>query len=105
MFSWGVAADGRLGLSKKFNSAKNAGEKGVKVVMTPKAVVSLLGIRIVDIQCGAAHTIAREAIDFAENTSFKQLTFCAEGVWKRSELGSKALQKNMFAPKALAKQN
>lgn len=62
-----MVADGRLGLSKKFNSSRDAAGKGVKVVMTPKAVVSLLGIRIIDIQCGAAHTIAREAIEFAED--------------------------------------
>ena len=61
-----MAADGRLGLSKKFNANSDTLGKGVKVVTTPKAVVSLLGIRIVDVQCGAAHTIVREAIVYSE---------------------------------------
>ena len=56
IFTWGRASDGRLGLAKHYKDSHDRTE-----VRTPKLVLPLLGIRIVDVQCGSSHTIAREA--------------------------------------------
>ena len=56
IFTWGRASGGRLGLAKHYKDTHDRTE-----VKTPKLVLPLLGTRIVDVQCGSSHTIAREA--------------------------------------------
>ena len=54
VFTWGKASLGRLGTHKHWEHSQE--------VVAPKLVLPLVGIRIVDIQCGESHTIAREII-------------------------------------------